>query len=518
MYKLLLTLRYLRTRYIALASIVSVTLGVATMIVVNSVMEGFTTEMQGRIHGILSDVVFEGHNLEGFYDAEAHMDQIRKVAGQYIAGMTPTVAVPGQLMFEVNGQRQTRHVSFIGVDQETYGQVSDFTRFLKHPDNRQQLQFTLREGGYEIDDGDTAGWPHRRKEADAAQVPVSSPAANPAAQAAAEAEPPENITHGGWNFKRVRKAEQAAAPPAMPVNPFGPGAPVPAFDPKTETHTGIVLGIGLARVIGAGGDGKFLIQPGDDVKVTVPTAAVPPKAASDTFTVVDFYESQMTEYDSNFIFVPIEQLQKMRGMVAPQTGIGYVTSIQIKLHNEADGPLVCSLLRKSFPGGYYGVQTWRDKQGPLLAAVAMQTVILNVLLFLIIAVAGFGILAIFCMIVAEKTRDIGILKSLGAPSRGILGVFLAYGFGLGIVGSGTGLAIGLVFVANINRIADLLARITGREVFDPTIYYFQQIPTIVEPLTVSWIVTGAVLIAVLASVLPAVRAAGLHPVEALRHE
>jgi lipoprotein-releasing system permease protein len=164
------------------------------------------------------------------------------------------------------------------------------------------------------------------------------------------------------------------------------------------------------------------------------------------------------------------------------------------------------------------VVTWRDKQGPLLAAVSMQTAILNVLLFLIIAVAGFGILAIFCMIVAEKTRDIGILKSLGASGRGILGIFLAYGFGLGVVGSGAGLAIGLVIVANINRIADALARLSGHDLFDPTIYYFQEIPTIVEPLSVAWIVSGAVLIAVVASIVPARRAARLHPVEALRHE
>ena len=80
MYKLLLCWRYLRTRYIALASIISVTLGVATMIVVNGVMEGFTREMQSRIHGILSDVVFEGHSLEGFPDPQAHMDRIREVA------------------------------------------------------------------------------------------------------------------------------------------------------------------------------------------------------------------------------------------------------------------------------------------------------------------------------------------------------------------------------------------------------------------------------------------------------
>ena len=96
-------------------------------------------------------------------------------------------------------------------------------------------------------------------------------------------------------------------------------------------------------------------------------------------------------------------------------------------------------LRSAFPPELYGVQTWRDKQGPLLAAVQMETAILNVLLFMIIAVAGFGILAIFFMIVVEKTRDIGILKSLGASGRGIMGIFLGYGLSLGIVGSGAGM-------------------------------------------------------------------------------
>ena len=148
----------------------------------------------------------------------------------------------------------------------------------------------------------------------------------------------------------------------------------------------------------------------------------------------------------------------------------------------------------------------------------METTILNILLFLIIAVAGFGILATFFMIVVEKTRDIGILKSLGATRPGVMSIFLGYGFSLGCVGSGVGMVLGLLFVANINRIAAWLESITGREVFDPTIYYFQEIPTIVTAGTVSWIVGGAMLIAVLASVLPAVRAARMHPVEALRYE
>ena len=125
----------------------------------------------------------------------------------------------------------------------------------------------------------------------------------------------------------------------------------------------------------------------------------------------------------------------------------------------------------------YNIQTWRDKQGPLLAAVQMETLILNVLLFLIIAVAGFGILAIFFMIVVEKTKDIGILKSLGASSTRHRRHLPQLRPVAGRRRRGAGLAIGLLFVRHINQIADWLGRITGHDVFDPEIYYFYRIPT-----------------------------------------
>lgn len=148
----------------------------------------------------------------------------------------------------------------------------------------------------------------------------------------------------------------------------------------------------------------------------------------------------------------------------------------------------------------------------------IESAILNVLLFLIIAVAGFGILAIFYMIVVEKTRDIGILKALGASSGGIMSIFLSYGLALGVVGSGVGVVLGLLFVHYINEIESCITWVTGRKVFDETIYYFPEIPTAVHPSMVISVALGAMLIAVLASVFPARRAARLHPVVALRRE
>jgi lipoprotein-releasing system permease protein len=540
MYKLLLCWRYLRTRWIALASVVSVTLGVATMIVVNAVMAGFSYEMQTRIHGILSDLVFESHSLSGFQDPQWHMDEIRRAAGDDIAGMTPTVAVPAMLNFQVRGQWVTRQIMFIGIDEATHAQVSDFGRYLQHPTNRTQLSFDLREGGYDtIDSQQTestlptrpalegAGWPHRRMRVERERLWREKLEADKRAGEAAAA--PTRSVDNQVDAVLAATAADGPAPAAADApatsapkaaDPFRQARPEEGtrMDPAKEQFTGIVPGIGLASFRDNAGIDRFLVLPGDDVKVTFPTAGTPPKAVSDTFTVVDFYESKMSEYDSNFVFVPIAALQRMRGMIDPQSGIASVNSIQIKLREGADLDRVRDTLRKVFPADLYAVATWRDKQGPLLAAVDMEMSVLNILLFLIIAVAGFGILAIFFMIVVEKTRDIGILKSLGAGSSGIAGIFLGYGLFLGIVGAGVGLALGLGIAWNINTIRAGVEWCTGQRVFDPSIYYFYKIPAIVHPFTVAWIIVGALGIAVGSSVLPALRAARLHPVEALRHE
>jgi lipoprotein-releasing system permease protein len=513
-------------------------LGVGTMIVVNSVMDGFACEMQNRIHGILSDVVVEARDFSGMPDPDGQMELIRKTAGNDIEAMSPTVFAPSLVVFQYQGQTITRQAQLIGIDPKTQGKVSDLSKYLQHANHRKNVDkcFDLENGGYDARDLQSgadavprpqmadAGWPHRRELARIQKL----------------IEENQRIMHlnGGSDIRKQSYEEDDAGPtippPAMDVpaaDPFG-GQPivradaVTEFDMATQQNTGLIMGISMSciRALKDRNDpnggclDQFLTRPGADIRVTCPTVGIPPKEVSGTFTLVDFYESKMNEYDTTFVFVPIDKLQEMRGMDAKTSGVAKVNSIQIKLKPGAKGDEVRDKLQKVFPLEFFAVETWRDKQTALLAAVQMETMILNILLFMIIAVAGFGILAIFYMIVVEKTRDIGILKSLGASNNGVMGIFLSYGFLLGIVGAGFGMAGGLLFVRNINRIADFLAWVRGMPVFDPTIYYFNKIPTYTSPLTVTLIVLGALGIAVGASILPACRAARLHPVEALRYE
>src|SRR5262249_3586791 len=113
---------------------------------------------------------------------------------------------------------------------------------------------------------------------------------------------------------------------------------------------------------------------------------------------------------------------------------------------------------------------------------------------------------------------IGILKALGASNGGVMKIFLGYGLLLGLVGCAFGTGLGVAFTLNINRIEQKLTAWTGQEIFDRSVYYFKDIPTDIQPTSVLLINLGAVVIAVLFSILPALRAALLHPVRALRYE
>ncbi|WP_152049828.1 ABC transporter permease [Tautonia marina] len=468
MYKYLLCWRYLRTRYIALASIISVMLGVATMIVVNSVMAGFSTMMQERLHGTLSDIIIESFSLNGFDNPDEVMAAIQEAVGDRVDAMAPSLQLFGYAMIPVGGgEHLTREVQIIGVRPEDRAKVGDFAQYLVHQSRPGQDELPRAEPTFHVPD-------EYRLNTYAGQVYQQTDPDDP--------------------FIGLLEQDMESLVPA----------------------DGMILGYAIGTVHRPEtGEDMFIAPQGSKVILHFPSAGRTPEAKTGEFTVVSYFKSGMSEYDSMQVYVPIDRIQFLRGQD------GFVNQIQVKAKPGTDLDTLARDIRLAMEGKWptrFLVSTWEQKQGPLLAAVQVEQNILNILLFFIIAVAGFGILGIFSMIVVEKTRDIGILKALGASDSGVRGIFLGYGLTLGMVGSLVGMTGGLLFVKYINEIEKGLSTITGRKVFDDSIYYFPEIPTLVEPLTVAWIVVGALVIAVAASVWPAQRASRMHPVKALRYE
>ena len=166
---------------------------------------------------------------------------------------------------------------------------------------------------------------------------------------------------------RFRRPNLLPSTSRRPTPSTGQPEPGKEIDPMKEQNTGIVMGIAMSKFTKADGEEHFRVLPGDDIQLSFPTAGAPPKIVSDKFTIVDFYESKMLEYDSMFVFMPIKELQRLRGMVDPQTGTGYVNAIEIKLRPGADGNVVRDKLKAAFapgstrsrPGATSKARCWR---------------------------------------------------------------------------------------------------------------------------------------------------------------
>jgi lipoprotein-releasing system permease protein len=463
-------------------------LGVTTLIVVNSVMNGFSTKLRDRLHGLLSDIIVEAWDNDGFANPEGKMKMILDdpLLKEHIEAMAPTLEIFAMLQFRFRTSTVTRPVHLIGIDPESRARIGGFADHLLDPNNQQKPSFELSPKAFDHWDSN-----HRLGAAMPLDVPRDP-------------------------FKPLPTPLPLPEDGKMLAQPPVPPAPTPQ---SFHFPSGVILGYAIAHYrdkdpkTGEVRDQR-LLDPGDEVILTT-ISGVRMSPVYDNFAVVDYFRSEMSEYDSNYVFVPLSSLQKMRTME------NRVSSIQIRLKPNVSDTTRKELVKRlqtKFEGYPIKVETWEDKQGPLLAAISVEKGILNVLLFLIIFVAGFGILAIFSMIVMEKTRDIGILKALGASSGGVMNIFLGYGLLLGLVGMLLGTGLGLAVTYNINAIENLLASLTGQVLFDRTVYYFDKIPTDTQPLMVLLVNIGAVTIAVVSSIVPALRAALLNPVRALRYE
>ena len=239
------------------------------------------------------------------------------------------------------------------------------------------------------------------------------------------------------------------------------------------------------------------------------------------FTLTGAFQSGHRQFDSDVIIVDIKQLRSVFGHDDEQEGsIDIFNEIAILLKDPKNAEVVAKHLNDKLDNaGIRGrVFTWEQRQAPLIEAVEQERGMMKIVLLALMVVGSFLIFATLSMMVTEKTRDIGVLASLGATRKGILGIFLLCGLTISVVGCTLGMLAGYVNTVNINEINGWFKRNFELELFPSSIYGRQDIPSDLDPLWFVQVSAGAILLALLFSYFPARRAAHKDPVQALRHE
>ena len=268
-------------------------------------------------------------------------------------------------------------------------------------------------------------------------------------------------------------------------------------------------------VIGRELASQYGIFLGDKITVNSPRALEKKGEEVDLpmeLTVTGIFESGMYEYDVGLIFTSLETAQELYNLGNAVHGIEVLTDDPINGARDVADALNKKLARPLH------AQTWAELNQRLLGAIQVEKSVMFFILTFIIIVAAFGIMSTLITVTVQKTREIGVMKALGAASGKILRIFVLQGFIVGVFGVAIGLGLGLLTVHNINPINHFLSRVVGIDLFPRDIYNFPSIPAFLTLRDLLTIGISALVICTLAGLLPALRAARLEPVEALRYE
>jgi lipoprotein-releasing system permease protein len=264
---------------------------------------------------------------------------------------------------------------------------------------------------------------------------------------------------------------------------------------------GVVLGRLLANRFGKyAGDSISLVSAGG-AKVNPVTGTVIPRF--ERFEVTGIVSTGMYEYDNSYVFVALDKAQSLAGL-----GAG-VTGIEVKTADRWQAKSVAATLGAAL-GWPYRTVDWEEQNHSLFQALKLEKLGMGVILLLIVLVAAFNIVSTLTMVVADKTKEIGILKAMGMPAKSIRRIFFAQGLVIGVVGTFFGLILGFAAALALDKYHFIK--------LDPQVYFIDHLPVSTQPTDVIWIVLASIATAAVATLYPSIQASRLFPIEAIRHE
>ncbi len=284
---------------------------------------------------------------------------------------------------------------------------------------------------------------------------------------------------------------------------------------KPESSTGSLDDFGRGIAIGSGVAQELGLALGDKIKLISPrglrTVLGPAPATIQSFEVTYIFQIGMSEYDKILVYMPFIEAQKF----FLKQGRADMIEIMLDRPNDVDAavPRIASVLDRPLR-----LWTWKDQNGGYLKALRTERVVMFVILSLIILVAALNIISGLIMLVKDKGRDIGILRTIGLTRGAVMRVFFICGASIGFVGTVMGVVLGVLFTLNIKAIQGVVEWVIGGSVWDSQVRYLTEIPAQLHWSDVGMTTGLAFGLSLIATLYPAWRAARMNPVEALRYE
>jgi lipoprotein-releasing system permease protein len=275
---------------------------------------------------------------------------------------------------------------------------------------------------------------------------------------------------------------------------------------RFDGGSSVIIGIGLAQ--------KLHLVPGMPITLVSPRGNVTPFGTTPrvkTYTVAGLFDSGMGEYNSLFIFMPLDEAQLYFNLDHAVSGI------EVDVDNP-DGVDRFAIPVQQAAGPNALIRTWHDLNLSLFDAVRVERNVMFLILTLIMLVAALNIVSGLIMLVKDKSGDIAILRTMGATRGAVMRIFLIAGASIGVFGTFAGLLLGVVFSAFIDPLQKGLSSLFGVQLFNSDIYFLTHMPSKMQASDVIVVTTVALSLSLLATLYPSWRAARLDPVEALRYE